>query len=227
MIKFLIFCVIISGFSISSRANIQANEPQEINNPDTIRTYKVIEGDWLSKIAMRQEYYNDPEKWIVIYNSNKDIIKDPDLLFPGQLLKIPHLKNTFERVRIDTPIKDSALVQKKIKTEDIEFQGFIVDETQSKWGKDFYEFFYNQLITKPNLTNFTIVISEKAMPRLGSQISIKVSDNEIFQQFIQPKQENIEEMAQYGVELTMNYIQNYEEIEKSLQSNDMKGTGIF
>ena len=50
-------------------------------------TYVVVNGDSLSKIAKRQ--YGDANKWHRIYEANQDIIKDPDLIYPGQTLKIP------------------------------------------------------------------------------------------------------------------------------------------
>ena len=50
-------------------------------------TYVVVKGDSLSKIAKRE--YGDAAKWRRIYEANQDIIKDPDLIYPGQTLKIP------------------------------------------------------------------------------------------------------------------------------------------
>lgn len=51
------------------------------------RTYVVVKGDSLSKIAQRE--YGDAGKWRRIYEANQDIVKDPDLIYPGQTLKIP------------------------------------------------------------------------------------------------------------------------------------------
>jgi nucleoid-associated protein YgaU len=51
------------------------------------RTYTVVKGDSLSKIAKRE--YGDADKWRTIYEANTDLIKDPDLIYPGQELKIP------------------------------------------------------------------------------------------------------------------------------------------
>ena len=50
-------------------------------------TYIVVKGDSLSKIAKRE--YGDANKWRTIYEANKDLIKDPDLIYPGQELKVP------------------------------------------------------------------------------------------------------------------------------------------
>jgi len=50
-------------------------------------TYVVVKGDSLSKIAARE--YGDANKWRAIYEANKDLISDPDLIHPGQELTIP------------------------------------------------------------------------------------------------------------------------------------------
>ena len=51
------------------------------------QTYTVISGDSLSKIA--KHFYGEANKWRRIFEANRDIIKDPDLIQPGQVLKIP------------------------------------------------------------------------------------------------------------------------------------------
>jgi nucleoid-associated protein YgaU len=50
-------------------------------------TYTVVKGDSLSKIAKR--LYGDAQQWKQIYEANKDTIKNPDQIYPGQVLKIP------------------------------------------------------------------------------------------------------------------------------------------
>ena len=51
-------------------------------------TYTVASGDSLSKIA--KHFYGDAAKWRTIYEANKDTIKNPDLIHPGQVLTIPN-----------------------------------------------------------------------------------------------------------------------------------------
>jgi nucleoid-associated protein YgaU len=51
------------------------------------RTYTVVKGDNLSKIAT--SVCGNANKWRTIYEANKDVIKDPNLIHPGQVLKIP------------------------------------------------------------------------------------------------------------------------------------------
>jgi nucleoid-associated protein YgaU len=51
------------------------------------RTYTVVAGDSLSKIAKRE--YGDASQWTKIYEANRDQIKNPDLIYPGQTFRIP------------------------------------------------------------------------------------------------------------------------------------------
>ena len=51
------------------------------------KVYVVVSGDSLSKIAKRE--YGNANDWPRIFEANKDILKDPNKIFPGQKLRIP------------------------------------------------------------------------------------------------------------------------------------------
>jgi hypothetical protein len=51
--------------------------------------YTVHRGETLPQIAARSEIYNDASLWPIIYRANRDQIRDPKQLWPGQILKIP------------------------------------------------------------------------------------------------------------------------------------------
>lgn len=59
-------------------------------NPEPEATfYEVKKGDSLSKIA--KEVYGDMMKYPVIFEANKPMLTSPDLIYPGQVLRIPQL----------------------------------------------------------------------------------------------------------------------------------------
>ncbi len=55
-------------------------------NTYTVKSFRG-NGDCLWNIAVK--LFDDPVKWGEIYNLNKDIVSNPNLLFPGQVLKLP------------------------------------------------------------------------------------------------------------------------------------------
>ena len=50
--------------------------------------HSVVKGECLWRIAGYPTAYSDPFLWPLIYSANRDQIKDPDLIFPGQVFEI-------------------------------------------------------------------------------------------------------------------------------------------
>ncbi|MHB8034707.1 LysM domain-containing protein [Clostridium botulinum] len=65
-------------------ANSKAARPSNANKP---KTHTVSGNDTLWHIAKR--YLGDGNKWPQIYNLNKDKIKNPNLIYTGQVLRLP------------------------------------------------------------------------------------------------------------------------------------------
>ncbi len=72
-------CITHTTFSVS------APSPQSKAAGGT--SYTVVKGDCLWAIA--KTFYGSGAKYTLIYNANKGIIKDPSLIYPGQVLTIP------------------------------------------------------------------------------------------------------------------------------------------
>ena len=51
--------------------------------------HTVVSGETLGKIA--KQYYGEPGKYQKIFQANTDILKNPDVIHPGQELIIPNL----------------------------------------------------------------------------------------------------------------------------------------
>ena len=70
--------------------------PTEIN-------YTVVKGDHLWGIAKKSEHYGNAFAWPVIYQANREKIKNPDLIYPNQEFSIPPLtqdeKDKYEKLR--------------------------------------------------------------------------------------------------------------------------------
>ncbi len=72
----------VEGVAKVDTSNVAVRESKEVR----VEIYEVQKGDTLWKIA--QKYYGDGNRWKKIYEDNKEVIKDPDLIYPGQKIRI-------------------------------------------------------------------------------------------------------------------------------------------
>lgn len=61
----------------------------ELNEAEESRFYVIQSGDTLSKIA--KEFYGSGSKYPLIFEANREVIKDPDKIYPGQTIRVPKL----------------------------------------------------------------------------------------------------------------------------------------
>lgn len=68
----------------------QVDDQLEVEKAEPEATFHtVVKGDTLSKIA--KSVYGDAMKYKIIFEANKPMLKNPDLIYPGQVLRIPPL----------------------------------------------------------------------------------------------------------------------------------------
>jgi nucleoid-associated protein YgaU len=62
--------------------------PSSASTAGRVSSYSVVRGDNLWNISGKEEVYADPYQWPLIYKTNRDKIKDADLIYPGQVLDV-------------------------------------------------------------------------------------------------------------------------------------------
>lgn len=78
--------VLIAG-NIAGVTEVSANG---LNAPEPsvkVEYYIIQKGDSLSKIA--KQYYGNPMDYPKIFEANREVIKDANLIYPGQKIRIP------------------------------------------------------------------------------------------------------------------------------------------
>jgi nucleoid-associated protein YgaU len=82
--KIVLCCGNVEGVEhVDERIEVQRTEPEA-------QFYTVAKGDNLSKIS--KQFYGDPNKYQKIFEANKPMLKHPDKIYPGQMLRIPPLE---------------------------------------------------------------------------------------------------------------------------------------
>jgi len=78
-----------STSSYGSGTGTTADESQSTSSYSSVssRQYTVQEGDTLQKISSK--FYGTTKKWMKVFDANKNKLKSPDRVRPGQVLDIP------------------------------------------------------------------------------------------------------------------------------------------
>jgi len=69
-------------------ANVEDKMVTAVPEPEA-KMHTVQSGESLSLIA--KKYYGDPMKYKEIFEANQPALKDPDKIYPGQVIRIPNL----------------------------------------------------------------------------------------------------------------------------------------
>ena len=86
----------------ANEESYQEDEPQdEAPLSQDYRKYTVQKNDTLQKIS--EKFYGTTRKWMKIYEANRDVLKGPNKIYPGQTINIPEegimLKETEENLK--------------------------------------------------------------------------------------------------------------------------------
>jgi len=74
----------IEGISKVDADALETEEPAVIDDI----FYEIQKGDTLWRIA--EIYYKDGRRYTEIFEANREVIKDPDKIYPGQMIRIPN-----------------------------------------------------------------------------------------------------------------------------------------
>jgi LysM repeat protein len=66
----------------------QAHTDAMVRHHEQSRSYTVRPGDTLSSIAKR--FYGSPAAWSWLYQVNRSVIQNPNVIYPGEVLSVPY-----------------------------------------------------------------------------------------------------------------------------------------
>ena len=67
--------------------DLRSPEPKPEEPEEKAEVYEIVSGDTLGAIAKR--YYGKASMYTKIFEANRDIIEDPNKIYPGQKIRIP------------------------------------------------------------------------------------------------------------------------------------------
>ena len=119
--------------------------------------------------------------------------------------------------------KEEVAVEEELMTE---ITGLIIEQTMTKVGYDFYEYFYMLWEPPPEAAGreFNIYISERASPMWGSWVDVSIDDTVVWSSVLQPRSVEIEDAVAEAIMVVQQYFQDFQEDQGQIE--EMVGTGI-
>jgi curli production assembly/transport component CsgE len=87
-----------------------------------------------------------------------------------------------------------------------EVDGFIIEQSQTRTGHEFYSHFMMHWEAPPEFSSYTIIITERANPQWGSIVWITVNDMIAYRGMLKPRYEEIRAAARVGVENVLAFL---------------------
>ncbi len=149
----------------------------------------------------------------------------------GELVAVDSIITSMPETIAENPEKElpkaPVAIPKTPTFDELEIDGLILDETRSKLGHDFYEYFYNAWVAPQEAKDFIITIRELPARGRVAQIAIEINDQTLVKRFLQPRSELIENLAVHLVEVAKNHLTKMENLKQEILTEDLKGSGIF
>jgi curli production assembly/transport component CsgE len=129
--------------------------------------------------------------------------------------QLQKFRRAFEKVVGEKKIQQKQ--KKKVKKDPTLNLGvMILDQTRTKMGRDFYNLFYRNWQSPDSTGNFTITISEKPLPGLGSLISVKVDYKKVYRARLQPKRRYIKAVSKQAIARCQKIIRRKAKVRREL-----------
>ncbi|QKG53944.1 CsgE family curli-type amyloid fiber assembly protein [Hymenobacter sp. BRD67] len=88
-----------------------------------------------------------------------------------------------------------------------ESEGFVLDQTLTKQGRDFYELFFGTMQENTGLGDYTIVVTERPLRGNSSLVAITVNDTELLEMPLPTRAEQQQEAVAAAVDAAREFLQ--------------------
>ena len=182
---------------------LEANDKKLLS---TVTIYNNIEG----KIILNLTIYNLEDKIVgrdrIVLNYDKEL-KSLEI----QSEEKPTVVNSLEELDVITRSLDEAPPQ-----DGYILYGFIIENTLTKAGRDFYRYFYSEFSLKQIKTDKNILIEEVPGRTRSTKVTVEVEGQLVWQFYSQPRKEFLKQMAEIALERVIFRLQQLEK-----QKNDL------
>lgn len=93
-------------------------------------------------------------------------------------------------------------------TPEMGLRGMVIDESMTRFGRDFYDRFYRYWRTPPKAGFHTVRIVEEPRPGRGTLVQVKVNDDAVYQARLQPGANPVQDRPLQAARRAYAYVQS-------------------
>jgi curli production assembly/transport component CsgE len=109
----------------------------------------------------------------------------------------------------------------------MESQGLVLDQTLTKLGHDFYDFFYTAFEAPAGIEDFTIVLTERPARGNSALVALKVNDTELLEMPLPTRSDQMEETAAAAVGLAFEFLLDTQNVSRQLDKGNQVPLEIY
>ena len=166
------------------------------NSTNKQSNYFSLQASEIKSLASTSINHNDSTEIVIL------------LIFKDDSEKIISTKRKLIKSNENEIIKEEISYQKK--NEGIKLTGFVTENTKTKPGKDFYDFFYQQYMLSGLESERMISVGEIISFGRTTRLIVEVEDRVVYQFFARPKLDYLRENADKAINEVSRYLQYLE-----------------
>ncbi len=159
-------------------------------------TLEANESKELSKISINIDNTDKVVFLLLIYEDDKIIAKD--------------------RLAFNEKVKKKPQKNEESSDDGLELKGIVVEETKTKPGRDFYDFFYNSYTLNQINGNKVVGVYETLSFGRTTILQVKIEDNVIHKFLSKPDLEYLEQMAKISIRKVYKYFKDLKKQKKDI-----------
>ena len=182
---------------------IKANKKSTNNSSNDQEGRIVLQGGDKENLSTTVVNVDDRDKTIILL-----LIYDGEDKLLGKDRYVLQGSDIIENEVSEKDIKAHASDVQEGEADGFILRGMVLEDTKTKAGNDFYDFYYAQYLAKNIQGEETVKITEKLAIANNTQIEINVGEDVILQFIVNPRSQYIEDMASQAIYRTIAHFQD-------------------
>jgi len=145
---------------------------------------------------------------LLIYNTEDSIVgKDRIVINDSKETSLNIKEELKKKLEASVPANDID----NTASDGVVLRGIVIEETKTKLGRDFYNFFYSSYLTNNINGDKIVTIKESLALGTNTKIQVKIEEEVVLEFFLRPQNDFLKSMSDVSIQNVYNYFQRQQQ----------------